>query len=146
CQGKWVAGAMGISLVSHVGFVLTFYFCAQVFQEPNPATPNPSLSAHFLIVPIGMMIQAFVPTPGGVGASELGYSSMCSMLGRAGAAGALGMLTLRLIQAGLGLIGYLVYLRMKPALRAEAPPTPPGNGLALKPALATATATVSATD
>jgi len=54
--------ALLLSLVGHVGFVLTFYFSAlTVFT----ADQIPSLSTHFMIVPIGMAIQAGFPAPGG---------------------------------------------------------------------------------
>src|SRR5262249_52361481 len=84
----------------------------------------PSVIAHFLIVPVGMMISAAVPTPGGVGGGEWGFGALYAMIGFQPAEGVLGSLVQRIITWTLGLIGYLVYLRMKPALPAVAPAEP----------------------
>lgn len=112
-QGRSVALALGMSMVSHSGFVLTFYFAAQTL---SPANQIPSLWAHFLIVPIGATIRAGFPAPGGVGGGEYGYGLLYEWLDAASAAGILGLLVQRCIECVWGLIGYIVYLRMKPSL------------------------------
>ena len=81
----------------------------------------PSLKAHFLAVPVGMTISAGLPTPGGVGGGEFVYGKLYEMLGFLFAAGVLGSLMKRCIDWVLGLLGYLVYLRMKPASLAARP-------------------------
>lgn len=106
-----------LSLVAHVGFVLTFYFSAQVFLSPGMKDEIPTLEEHFLIVPIGMVVQAVFPSPGGVGGGEAFFALMYEQLGRARALGALGCLAQRMLFWALGLIGYLVYLQMRPAIR-----------------------------
>jgi uncharacterized protein (TIRG00374 family) len=110
---KSVALALGLSLVSHCGFVLAFYFSVRAVMPPEAV---PSLPAHFLIVPVGMTIQAGVPTPGGVGAAEYGFGALYQLINFTFAAGTLGSLVQRVITWVLGFLGYLVYLRMKSSL------------------------------
>jgi uncharacterized protein (TIRG00374 family) len=133
CQGRSVLLGLLLSIVGHVGFVMAFYFAALTL---NPADKIPSVEAHFLIVPVGMAIQGGFPSPGGVGGGEYGYGSLYSLFGFAFAAGVLGSLIRRVIDWVLGLAGYLIYLRMRPALRQareeaareEAAAAPSANG------------------
>jgi len=113
-QGASVALTLLMSMVGHIGFVLSFYFAAQTLTPPEDI---PTLAAHFVIVPVGMTIAAGFPSPGGVGGSELGFGKLYEMVGFTVAAGVLGCLVQRVITWGLGLLGYFVYLRMKPALQ-----------------------------
>jgi uncharacterized protein (TIRG00374 family) len=114
CRSGSVALALALSLVGHVGFVSTFYFSALALQ---PADEIPSAEVHFLIVPIGMAIQAGFPAPGGVGGGEYAFGYLYSLVGYPMANGVLASLVQRMITWGLGLVGYLVYLRMRPALQ-----------------------------
>src|SRR5262249_55180826 len=112
----------GISMISHSGLVMAFYFAAQTL---TPAENLPSLITHFLIVPVGMTIRAGVPLPGGIGGGEYAFGMLYQVLGYSFAAGVLGLLAQRVVEWSLGLVGYLVFLRMKPALRqAEAEAAP----------------------
>lgn len=111
CRPKTTALAMLIALIGHVGFVLTFYFCVLVLAEPGQNIP--SLQTQFLIVPIGMVISATPFFPGGAGIAELGFEKLFEMVGANGASGVLGSLVQRVINWVLGLIGYLVYHRLK---------------------------------
>jgi uncharacterized protein (TIRG00374 family) len=120
-RGRSIAGALLMSIVGHVLFVLTFYFSVLTVV---PEERIPSLGAHFLIVPVGMTIAAAVPTPGGVGGGEWGFGALYAMIGFQPAEGVLGSLVQRIITWMLGLVGYLVYLRMKPSLPALAPAEP----------------------
>lgn len=120
---KTVAISLGMSLVAQVGFVLTFYFSAQTFQDPAHPDQIPSLAEHFLIVPIGMTFQALFPTPGGLGGAELGFSGLYAMTAKVGQdartlarGGLAASLAYRLITWMLAFVGYLVYLRMKPQI------------------------------
>ncbi len=79
----------------------------------------PSLPEHFLIVPIGMVIQAVVPLPGGMGIGEFTFDKLYEWMNAEGVNGLDGMLVQRMIYWVLGVLGYLVYLRMKPALQSE---------------------------
>jgi uncharacterized protein (TIRG00374 family) len=114
-QGKGVWLALCFSVVGHVGFVFTFYFAALSLHE-NP-TDIPSIAQHFLIIPIGMTIQAVFPTPGGLGAGEFSFGALYYLIGYPKEFGVLGSLVQRVISWVLGLTGYIIYLRMRPALR-----------------------------
>ncbi len=104
--------AMGLSGVSHVGFVVTFYLCSQTLT-PSALSDRcvPSLMQHFLIVPVGLLIRAIPISPGGMGISELGFAELYRRFGYPGANGVLAALVYRVVQWLLGLIGYLVSLR-----------------------------------
>jgi uncharacterized protein (TIRG00374 family) len=132
---QWSVGlALVLSWVGHVGFVLAFYFGVRTLWDASPDNPIPTLAQHFVLVPIGMVIQAAPLFPGGAGISELGYGSLYTLFGSAAANGVLGSLVRLVITWGLGLIGYLVYLRMRARTRPVGEPTaaPPGEA---KPAL-----------
>jgi uncharacterized protein (TIRG00374 family) len=118
CRGRAVGVAILLAMIGHVGFVLTFYFAALTLHQ---ATEVPTLATHFLIVPVGMAIQAGCPTPSGVGGGEVGYGELYRRVDYDFDKGVLGSLTKRVVEWILGLVGYLVYLRMKPALRAASP-------------------------
>jgi uncharacterized protein (TIRG00374 family) len=105
--------ALLLSLVGHVGFVLTFYFSSlTVFS----ADQIPSLSTHFLIVPIGMAIQAGFPAPGGVGGGEYAFGALYELVEYPESSGVLAALVQRVITWVVALGGYVVYLRMRPSL------------------------------
>jgi uncharacterized protein (TIRG00374 family) len=105
--------ALLLSLVGHVGFVLTFYFSSlTVFS----ADQIPSLSTHFLIVPIGMAIQAGFPAPGGVGGGEYAFGALYKLVEYPESSGVLAALVQRVITWVVALGGYVVYLRMRPSL------------------------------
>jgi uncharacterized membrane protein YbhN (UPF0104 family) len=120
CQGRTIAIALGMSMLAHVGFVLTFYFAALTLASPGDI---PSWGAHFLLVPVGMIIQAGIPTPGGVGGGEAVYGFLYKLLSSRPALGVKGSMVQRMVGWVVGLVGYLVYLRMRPTLRVTAPET-----------------------
>jgi hypothetical protein len=104
-----------LAIIGHVGFVLTFYLATRTL---NNADEVPTVQAHYLLVPVGMAIQNGCPTPGGIGGGEVGFGELYRRVGFDFDKGVLGSLTKRVVEWILGLAGYLVYLRMKPALRA----------------------------
>jgi uncharacterized membrane protein YbhN (UPF0104 family) len=110
--------ALGLAVVSHAGFVLTFYFSAQVL---SPRSVLPPLAPHFVIVPAGMTFQALIPTPGGVGAGEAGFGGLYHVIGSTVAAGTLASLVQRAIMWIIALTGYLMYVRMKATQPAATP-------------------------
>jgi uncharacterized membrane protein YbhN (UPF0104 family) len=116
CRPGSVLLALVISLIGHVGFVLTFYFAARTLKAPDTI---PSWDQHFLIVPIGMVIQAIPLFPSGTGVGELGFGSLYKLLGKPAANGVLGSLVQRVVAWGLGVVGYLFYLRMRLASPAQ---------------------------
>ena len=113
---KSVAIAMLMSWVGHVGFVLAFYLSARTLIDPEQM---PSLTQHFLLVPIGMVIQAMPLFPGGAGIGELGYGGLYALFHFPQANGVLGSLVQRVVCWIVGLLGFVVYLRMRPALKPE---------------------------
>ncbi|MBV9125321.1 MAG: flippase-like domain-containing protein [Planctomycetes bacterium] len=114
CQGRSIALAVVLSVIGHVGFVLTYYFAGRTLF---PADQIPPLVAHFLLIPIGMTFQAGFPAPGGLGGAELCYGWLYSLINpHFDQNGFFMALVKRMIDWGWGLAGYLVYLRMRPAL------------------------------
>jgi uncharacterized protein (TIRG00374 family) len=121
-RGRAIAVALGMSMISHSGLVLAFYFAAQTL---TPAENLPSLVTHFLIVPVGMTIRAGFPAPGGVGGGEYAFGMLYQMVGFPFPAGMLALLAQRVVEWCIGLLGYVVFLRMKPALKLAAVETTP---------------------
>lgn len=115
CRQRAVALAMLISWAGHVGFVLLFYCCACTLAEPGlPRVPD--LADHFLLVPIGLVIEAIPLFPGGVGIGEVAFSQLYKAFGGAAKNGFFGAFIKRVIYWILGFLAYLVYLQMKPSL------------------------------
>jgi glycosyltransferase 2 family protein len=106
-----VVVTLAMSMVSHSGFVLAFYCAARTLF---PAEEVPSLAAHFLVIPVGMTIQGFFPSPGGIGGGEFGFGQLYELIGFSFSAGVLASLVRRAVDWTWGLAGYLVYLRMRP--------------------------------
>ena len=105
--------ALLLSLVGHVGFVLTYYFSAlTVFK----ADQIPSLTTHFMIVPIGMAIQAGFPAPGGVGVGEYAFGALYKLVNSQEVNGVLGALVQRVITWTVALAGIIIYLCTRPSL------------------------------
>jgi uncharacterized protein (TIRG00374 family) len=117
CRGKSVAIAILLAMIGHVGFVLTFYCAALTLNRPDEV---PSLQTHFLLVPVGMSIQAGFPAPGGVGGGEVAFGELYKRVNYPFDRAVLASLTKRVMDWILAFTGYLVYLRMRPALRASA--------------------------
>jgi uncharacterized protein (TIRG00374 family) len=119
-----VACIMLLSFISHAGFVLAFY-CGAYALWSQEQGPMPTLRQFFLIVPMGLVLQAFVPTPGGAGGGEWFFGALYVLFGAAEANGVLGSLIRRLLEWTLGLVGYLVYLwtrseaALKPAVETQ---------------------------
>ncbi len=105
--------AVLVSLGAQVAGVLSFSLAAQVFLPATPAAPIPSLAQHFVIVPIGMLIQFGFPAPGGLGGCEFGYGVLYSLAmpsADATAVGVLAALVFRGIALSIGILGYVLYL------------------------------------
>jgi uncharacterized protein (TIRG00374 family) len=111
CRQGAVATVLVLSWIGHVGFVSSFWCCAKVLWSPELGA-IPTLAEHFLVVPMGLVIQALIPTPGGAGGGEWGFGGLYDMFGGEAVNGVLGSLVQRVITWVSGLVGYLVYLRM----------------------------------
>jgi uncharacterized protein (TIRG00374 family) len=119
CRQRSVALVLAMAWVSHLGFVLAFYCSAHVLSpEPDRI---PTLWQHFLLVPIGLVMQALIPTPGGAGAGEWGFAALYVLFGAAEANGVLGSLVQRCINWTIGLVGFGIYSRMKVTRTAPEP-------------------------
>jgi uncharacterized membrane protein YbhN (UPF0104 family) len=127
CQGRRVGLGLAMAMLGHCGFVAAFYCAALTL---TPANEIPSLGAHFLLVPVGATIKAGFPTPGGVGGGEAGFGWLYTVAGFAAAGGVLAALVQRAVEWTLGLTGYLVYLRLRPALPPTASQEEAADGLA----------------
>lgn len=117
CRPRAVGGVLLLSWVGHVGFVFLFYCSVLTLWQPDSGEQIPTLAQHFLIVPIGLVIQAAPFFPGGAGIGELGFGLLYQWLGCSEASGVLGSLVQRVINWTLGLIGGLTYLRMRAVLQ-----------------------------
>jgi hypothetical protein len=117
CRPRSVLLVLVLSWIGHVGFVF-FFYCSALVLRSSGSGEMPTLAQHFLIVPIGLVIQAMPFFPGGAGIGELGFGLLYEWLGCSEAAGVLGSLVQRVIMWALGLLGYLVYLRMRATLPA----------------------------
>lgn len=142
CKRACIAAVLVLSWIGHVGFVFVFWCCANALWNPELGA-IPPLAEHFVFVPIGLVVQALVPTPGGAGGGEWSFSKLYLLFGGSEVVGALGSLVQRVVSWANGLIGYLVYLRMRAALPAALPrpsaaekagvALTEGNGLASEP-------------
>ncbi len=116
CRQKSVALALLISWVGFVGFVGAFYCSTRTLWDGDAGNPIPTLTQHFLLVPIGLIIMAMPLFPGGAGIGELGFGGLYAWFGCRAANGVLGSLVQRVISWALGFVGYGVYLRMRAGL------------------------------
>ncbi|MFQ3651051.1 MAG: lysylphosphatidylglycerol synthase transmembrane domain-containing protein [Gemmataceae bacterium] len=113
-----IALVMLITWVGQVGFLSSFYLGLMAFWSPVMG-PVPSYVQHFLLVPMGLVMQALVPTPGGAGGGEWSFGALYLLFGAAEANGVLASLVQRLFSWLVGLIGYGFYLWYRPAVEAS---------------------------
>lgn len=115
---KTVAACVGLSAVTHSCYILIFHFAFRVFP-PTDLSELGSLAENVSIVPIGLIMEAFFPAPGGVGGGEAIFGWLYTLLDKPLTLGVAGRLTVRMIQWGFGLIGYITYLSMRKELPVE---------------------------
>jgi len=129
-RGWAVTVALVMTLGTHAATVLMFHFASRAFVSPAEAGRLPTLTEHALIVPVGMAVQAFIPTPGGIGGGELSFGGLYALLDKPRALGVRATLVLRALTWVLGLAGYLAYLRMRRPAAAPAAAEPAAVGAA----------------
>lgn len=113
CRGRAVLIALLLSVAGHVAFVLLFYWSALTLFSPGQI---PALSAHFIIIPIGKVVEAGFPAPGGMGGGEFAFGKLYEALGTTAAVGVTASLVQRATYWLWGFVGYLGYLRLRPTL------------------------------
>src|SRR5205085_9576357 len=113
-----------LSWIGQVGFVFVFYFSMRTLWDPGMGS-IPSVAEHFLLVPIGLVIEAMPLFPGGAGIGEAGYGGLYAWFSCAATIAILGSLVGRVLRWVVGLTGYLIYLRLK--ARLPAPDSSPGQ-------------------
>jgi uncharacterized membrane protein YbhN (UPF0104 family) len=121
-----VAFALALSLVAHSAYVVAFWAVAGMSRDPEWPAP-PSLTEHFVLVPVGAAVQMLFPSPGGVGGGEYGFGRLYALVGKAPAAGVLACAAHRLVLLAWGAAGYfgcLALRRRAPAAAAEPAPPP----------------------
>jgi uncharacterized protein (TIRG00374 family) len=107
---------VGLSALSHFALVFAFHSASRVFPPANPAAEQATLAEHMVVAPIGFIVQALPISPGGVGVGEAAFAGLYKLSGRPQSRGVISRLSLRVVEWIIGLIGYLVYLRMKKEL------------------------------
>jgi glycosyltransferase 2 family protein len=114
---KAILVGVGLSAVAHTLMLLTFHFAVQVFPPDNPAMLG-TLSEHLVLAPIGFIVQAIIPLPGGLGVSELTFGGLYEFIrpGGGNVVGLTGRLALRVIEWVIGGMAYVAYLTMKDEL------------------------------
>lgn len=113
-----VGYVIALSVFGHVGFVLSFYWCAVALDGPTP-----SWQMHFVIIPVGMVLQALPLAPGAnLGVAEVIFSKLYKLIGPEYVKGLMVCLTQRAVTWLVGAVGLIWYVplrqRMK-RLRAE---------------------------
>lgn len=121
-RGRSIAQALSLTLVGHLGFVLTFFFAACTL---TPAADLPSLATHYVLVPVGMVIRAGFPAPGGLGVAELVFGALYESVGVGAVAGIQGSLMQHVVEWAVALAGYFLCGRLR--LSPPASDTPPAN-------------------
>ena len=125
CHKTAVLTAIVLTCLGMVMWVLVFYFSVLSFWNPtNVDEKIPTLAQHFLIVPVGLVVQALPISVGGMGVGELIFGKLYKWLDCTEANGIIGSLVQRAIMAGLGVVGYLAYVRVRPLLAAVPQPAP----------------------
>jgi uncharacterized protein (TIRG00374 family) len=125
--------ATALALVGHMAFVLSFYFSALAVVPGD----TPSLQAHYLIIPVGMVVQAVPLTPGNIGVSEGAFNELYRLVDpNLQVKGMLVSLSQRLVTWAVALIGLGFYLPLRRTVRlvmAETQLPPAADGPAAVP-------------
>lgn len=103
---------VGLSAIAHCCLVFAFHGASRIFPAANPDN-EATLAEQVVIAPIGFIAQALPLTPGGVGVGEAVFAWFYKLIGRDPARGFIARLALRIVEWIIGLIGYIVFLRMR---------------------------------
>jgi uncharacterized membrane protein YbhN (UPF0104 family) len=104
---------VGVTAVAHVCLVGAFHCASRMFPSANPGVELATAAEHAVIAPIGFIVQAVPLSPGGVGVGEAAFAGLYKLSGRPETRGVISRLALRISEWLLGLVGYIIFLRMK---------------------------------
>ena len=107
-----VALGLAVTALSHVCLVGAFHCAAKLFPPADPSQLA-TFPEHAVLAPVGFIVQAIPIAPGGVGVGEAAFAGLYKFAGRPETRGVVARLSLRIAEWLLGLIGYIIYLRMK---------------------------------
>lgn len=96
-----------LATLSNVFEIFAFFCYVLVLWDELPTNPLPSMVDHFLLVPVGFVINGLPLFPGGAGIGEAGFGGLYKLFASAPANGVLGSL---LFRVGGWLISVFVYL------------------------------------
>jgi uncharacterized protein (TIRG00374 family) len=118
-----ILAGVGLSAVAHTLMLFAFHFAVRVFPPLNPdGTGNEALigtlAEHIVIAPIGFIVQALIPLPGGLGASEFTFGGLYELIrsGGGNVVGLTGRMALRVVEWVIGGACYVAYLSMRAEL------------------------------
>ena len=108
---------VGLSAVGHLMMMLQFHLAVQIYP-PADLSKLGTFAEHIVIAPIGFIMQAVLPVPGGLGVAEFTFGGLYNLIRPGGGTvvGLTGRLALRVIELILGGVCYVVYLTMKAEL------------------------------
>ena len=132
---RTVALGVAVSAAAHLSMVVAFHFAAHGFTQGPDAAPA-TLPEHMVICPIGFIVQALPLSPGGVGVGEAAFAWLYKLSGRAESTGVASRLALRVVEWAIGLVGYVMYLRMRSELPVPEAEEAAAAGVRLPPELA----------
>lgn len=97
--------------------ILFFHLAVRVY----PAEAVGTFAQHCIICPIGYIAQAFFPAPGGVGGAEFIFGYLYTLIGLPELPAVVGRMTMRVVEMGIGLMGFVNFLSMKAELPSVVP-------------------------
>lgn len=117
-----VLTGVGLSAVAHTLMMVWFHLAVRVYPPDNPALLG-TFAEHIVIAPIGFIVQAVVPLPGGLGAGEFTFGGLYQLVRPDGGrvVGLTGRLAMRVVEWVIGGGCYVAYLVMKAELPVEEP-------------------------
>jgi glycosyltransferase 2 family protein len=115
-----VFGALLLALAGHACFATAFFNAANTFSNPAHPAPIPALAEHFVFFPIGELFQSFFPAPGGAGGAEASFAVLYQAVGSTYETGFNAGIAFRCMYLCWGLVGFVVYMTMRPTLQPAA--------------------------
>ena len=112
---------IGLSAVGHLLMMLAFHFSVQIFP-PDDRELLGTFTEHCVIGPIGYIVQAVIPLPAGIGASEFTFGGLYELIRPGGkVVGLTGRLSTRIVELLVGAACYIVYLTARKELPKDEP-------------------------